>query len=130
MKNLKLQSAMEYLMTYGWAILIIAVVMVALFSLGILGGSPLSTTCIAQSGYTCSGPLLHSGVFSATVGQASGTSWTAVNVIFVPQGATVPTPVTAAAGICPNGAAVTATAGNNIAGTTAVGIICSASGTS
>ncbi len=31
----KLQSAMEYLMTYGWAILIIAVVMVALFALGI-----------------------------------------------------------------------------------------------
>ena len=34
-KNLKLQSAMEYLMTYGWAILIIAVVLGALFSLGI-----------------------------------------------------------------------------------------------
>ena len=34
-KNFKLQSAMEYLMTYGWAILIIAVVLGALFSLGI-----------------------------------------------------------------------------------------------
>jgi hypothetical protein len=34
MKGMKLQSAMEYLMTYGWAILIIAIVMVALFSLG------------------------------------------------------------------------------------------------
>ena len=34
MKDMKLQSAMEYLMTYGWAILIIAIVMVALFSLG------------------------------------------------------------------------------------------------
>ena len=31
----KIQSAMEYLMTYGWAILIIAVVLVILFSLGI-----------------------------------------------------------------------------------------------
>src|SRR5208282_2213258 len=30
----KLQSAMEYLMTYGWAILIIAVVLGALFGLG------------------------------------------------------------------------------------------------
>ncbi len=29
------QSAMEYLMTYGWAILIIAVVLVVLFSLGV-----------------------------------------------------------------------------------------------
>ncbi|MEM3181399.1 MAG: LamG-like jellyroll fold domain-containing protein [Candidatus Micrarchaeaceae archaeon] len=31
----KVQSAMEYLMTYGWAILIIAVVLGALFSLGV-----------------------------------------------------------------------------------------------
>lgn len=30
-----IQSAMEYLMTYGWAILIIAVVLAALFSLGV-----------------------------------------------------------------------------------------------
>lgn len=31
----KLQSAMEYLMTYGWAILIVAVVLAALFELGV-----------------------------------------------------------------------------------------------
>lgn len=31
----RLQSAMEYLMTYGWAILIIAVVLAALFELGV-----------------------------------------------------------------------------------------------
>ncbi|MFP3279023.1 MAG: LamG domain-containing protein [Candidatus Micrarchaeota archaeon] len=31
----KVQSAMEYLMTYGWAILIIAVVLAALFQLGV-----------------------------------------------------------------------------------------------
>ncbi len=35
----KSQSAMEYLMTYGWAILIIAVVLGALFSLGVFNGS-------------------------------------------------------------------------------------------
>ena len=33
--SFKSQSAMEYLMTYGWAILIIAIVMIAMFSLGI-----------------------------------------------------------------------------------------------
>ena len=33
--TVKTQSAMEYLMTYGWAILIIAVVLAALFELGI-----------------------------------------------------------------------------------------------
>jgi len=34
-KRMNLQSAMEYLMTYGWAILIIAVVLGALFQLGV-----------------------------------------------------------------------------------------------
>jgi len=34
-KHMNLQSAMEYLMTYGWAILIIAVVLGALFQLGV-----------------------------------------------------------------------------------------------
>ncbi|MGC8710478.1 MAG: hypothetical protein ACP5RF_02620, partial [Candidatus Micrarchaeia archaeon] len=35
----KAQTAMEYLMTYGWAILIIAVVLGALFQLGIFNAS-------------------------------------------------------------------------------------------
>ncbi|MDE1860256.1 MAG: LamG domain-containing protein [Candidatus Micrarchaeota archaeon] len=39
MLGIKLQSAMEYLMTYGWAILIIAVVMIALYSLGIFNNN-------------------------------------------------------------------------------------------
>ncbi len=37
-QNRKSQSAMEYLMTYGWAILIIAVVLGALFQLGVFSG--------------------------------------------------------------------------------------------
>lgn len=111
MKNLKLQSAMEYLMTYGWAILIIAVVMVALFSLGILGGSPLSTTCLPQSGYQCSGVTYNHGTVGTypadnvvlTVGQTTGTNWESANVFFVPQGtaltaAGVPVSITNPAG--------------------------------
>ena len=35
----KAQSAMEYLMTYGWAILVIAVVLGALFELGVFSGT-------------------------------------------------------------------------------------------
>ncbi|MEM4122342.1 MAG: LamG-like jellyroll fold domain-containing protein [Candidatus Micrarchaeaceae archaeon] len=35
----KLQSAMEYLMTYGWAILVIAVVLGALYSLGVFNST-------------------------------------------------------------------------------------------
>ncbi|MEM4839822.1 MAG: hypothetical protein QXX90_03915, partial [Candidatus Micrarchaeaceae archaeon] len=34
-QSFRSQSAMEYLMTYGWAILIIAVVLAALFELGV-----------------------------------------------------------------------------------------------
>ncbi len=39
---MKSQSAMEYLMTYGWAILIIAVVLGVLFQLGVFSGSALA----------------------------------------------------------------------------------------
>lgn len=35
MMNMKGQTAMEYLMTYGWAILIIIVVIAALYSMGV-----------------------------------------------------------------------------------------------
>ena len=53
-KNFKLQSAMEYLMTYGWAILVIAIVLVALYALGVFNGSAfLHPSCIASSGYIC-----------------------------------------------------------------------------
>ncbi len=42
MATFKIQSAMEYLMTYGWAILIIAVVLGALFGLGFFNSASLS----------------------------------------------------------------------------------------
>lgn len=40
-KDSRQQSAMEYLMTYGWSILIIAIVLAALFSLGVFGNANL-----------------------------------------------------------------------------------------
>ncbi len=66
----KSQSAMEYLMTYGWAILIVAVVLGALYSLGIFNGANfLGGTCIAAPGYLCSNPLLATdGTLSLTYG--------------------------------------------------------------
>jgi len=83
------QSAMEYLMTYGWAILIIAVVLASLFSLGVFNaGAALGTSCVSVSGYLCSSPLLHSGNLIVTVGQATGTSWTATIIYLVPATAT------------------------------------------
>jgi hypothetical protein len=47
-KFVKSQSAMEYLMTYGWAILIIAFVLAALYSLGIF--NPVTFSAKAQPG--------------------------------------------------------------------------------
>ncbi|MDE1851085.1 MAG: LamG domain-containing protein [Candidatus Micrarchaeota archaeon] len=44
-----LQSAMEYLMTYGWAILAIAIVMVSLYSLGIFNLGNLQPTAAPGS---------------------------------------------------------------------------------
>jgi len=57
----KAQSAMEYLMTYGWAILIIAVVLAILYQLGIFGGSSalVGTSCLAATGYLCGAPQLN-----------------------------------------------------------------------
>ena len=90
MKRHKAQSAMEYLMTYGWAILIIAVVLGALFSLGVFSGSNiLGTACIAGSGYLCQIRYIShtNGYIWVTLGQNTGTSWVTANFIFVPQGA-------------------------------------------
>jgi hypothetical protein len=89
MKRHKAQSAMEYLMTYGWAILIIAVVLGALFSLGVFSGNNiLGTACIAASGYLCQTPIFsHSnGNVVVLVGQNTGVTWTSANFMFVPQG--------------------------------------------
>ncbi len=46
--GLKSQSAMEYLMTYGWAILIIAIVLLAFFALGVF--NPYTFTPKASAG--------------------------------------------------------------------------------
>ncbi|MDE1851375.1 MAG: LamG domain-containing protein [Candidatus Micrarchaeota archaeon] len=49
LKGARLQSAMEYLMTYGWAILAIAIVMVSLYSLGIFNIGSLQPTATPGS---------------------------------------------------------------------------------
>ncbi len=67
----KSQSAMEYLMTYGWAILIVAVVLGALFELGIFSGTTFGgNACIPASGYLCNNPVLSTnGLLSVSFGE-------------------------------------------------------------
>lgn len=50
----KAQAAMEYLMTYGWAILIVIVVVAALYAMGVFkigGGGPPCSPCFANFAY-------------------------------------------------------------------------------
>ena len=61
------QSAMEYLMTYGWAILIIAIVLVALFSLGIFNSANF-----AQRAQPGSCDVLMNSAQTSLVGQCNG----------------------------------------------------------
>ena len=67
----KSQSAMEYLMTYGWAILVISVVLGALFSLGVFSGSNFEgTACIPNPGFYCSGIVFSVNIANPTATRA------------------------------------------------------------
>ncbi len=85
------QSAMEYLMTYGWAILIIAVVLGALYSLGVFSNvSSIPNSCIPQPGFLCSNPVLSTnGIITFTVGQATSYNFASAQLYFVPSGGTL-----------------------------------------
>jgi len=82
---------MEYLMTYGWAILIIAIVMVALFSLGIL--NPTQNYCLAQVGFLCKNLVFSAALappwylpsVTVNLGTTNG-PWSSADFVIVPQG--------------------------------------------
>ncbi|MGC8496002.1 MAG: hypothetical protein ACP5MX_02235 [Candidatus Micrarchaeia archaeon] len=51
---MKMQSAMEYLMTYGWAILIISIALSALYMMGLFSpNSYIQSTCIFPADFSC-----------------------------------------------------------------------------
>jgi hypothetical protein len=83
---------MEYLMTYGWAILIISVVMAALFSLPILNGGAFGTSCLPTSGFYCSSitfphaSTVTNAIVLVTIGQSTGTNWQGAVFAFAPAG--------------------------------------------
>lgn len=54
MRTLKLQSAMEYLMTYSWALLVVALVVATIFALGLFNpGAFVGTQCVLPAGLAC-----------------------------------------------------------------------------
>jgi hypothetical protein len=71
--GIKAQSAMEYLMTYGWAVLIISVVLGVLYGLNIFNLPTFSpNTCVLEGDFSCSNTTLSStGVLALTVGQST-----------------------------------------------------------
>ncbi len=79
--DMKAQSAMEYLMTYGWAILIIAVVLAALFELGVFNQQGVQA-CIAQQGFVCTSMVYNSTGISFSFGQNTGQDYYG-NYVFI-----------------------------------------------
>ncbi len=69
--NSRAQGAIEFITTYGWAIVAIVVAIGVLYSLGILNfGSNGSTGCTVVSGFSCTKPLLYSsGALNLEMGQ-------------------------------------------------------------
>ena len=72
----KSQSILEYLMNYGWAILMIAVAALVAYQLGFFEGSNFTpSVCIAQAGFTCSNPIINqTGYVAADIGNGQGTA--------------------------------------------------------
>ncbi|MBN2015023.1 MAG: hypothetical protein JW778_07575 [Candidatus Altiarchaeota archaeon] len=84
--NNKGQGAMEYLMTYGWAILVVMIVGVVLWQLGVFGGAGGGVN--RATGFTNLKPFDRSifysagatGVINATFTNAAGTPLTITDV--------------------------------------------------
>jgi len=81
----KLQAAMEYLMTYGWAILIIALALGVLYSLGVLNPSRLKPVmCMLPAPFSCQvGGFTTGGKLNITLMQGSGQQMTITAVACV-----------------------------------------------
>ena len=73
-KNKRSQSALEYMMTYGWAILIIVIVAVILYSMGIFNpSSSISATVTGFSGLgSVTAQCTANGVLRISVGDSTG----------------------------------------------------------
>ncbi len=70
-KFTKAQNTIEYLADYGWAILIIAIVVAVLFGL-FSGFGKGPNDCIPLQGFMCASPVLTSNQLSFTLSQTSG----------------------------------------------------------
>jgi hypothetical protein len=74
MKNFKGQAALEFMMTYGWAILVVLAAIGALSYFGVLNPARFTPeTCLASSGFACPGkPLITDTNLTFTVVNGMG----------------------------------------------------------
>lgn len=93
-RRAKNQSAMEYLMTYGWSILIIAIVLTTLFSLNVFGSVNVNS-CIPDIGFLCRN-LIYNAHLSGfpplqliTINFSSTSSWNSALFAVVPVGQSI-----------------------------------------
>lgn len=62
------QAAMEFLMTYGWALLIVLVAIGVLATMGVFSGSKIAATvCILQPAFSCEAVVVANGVGSVSI---------------------------------------------------------------
>ena len=67
------QSALEYLTTYGWAILVLAIVLAGLYALGLFSPSSFThSTCTLEADFSCLSTALSSnGVLFVNIEQST-----------------------------------------------------------
>ena len=81
-KSHKSQSSLEYLMTYGWAVIIIAVALSALYVFGVMNPSAfVSQQCLLPAGFTCAiVGMGSSGIITVNIYQSTGSQITITSV--------------------------------------------------
>ena len=90
----RFQSAMEYLMTYGWAVLVIALILGTLYYLGLFNSPQVVNGCIAQPGFYCENLVFNANTtnfyvepsFTMKIGITSTQPWTNISFVIVPEG--------------------------------------------
>ena len=90
MQSFRLQGAMEYLTTYGWAILVIIIALAALLEFGVFH-SPVGSSCKTTPEFSCttpsfSGTISAGGNLTVSIDQGLGFAIYDVGFAFVPSG--------------------------------------------
>jgi len=74
-KHRKSQAAMEFLMTYGWAILVVLAAIAALAYFGVLSPEKfLPEKCLMETGFTCISSKVTSGDSTIVLSNSQGKS--------------------------------------------------------